>query len=490
MLRRLAMIAGPLVLLIATAVVLYLTSPAPKAAEVVEHLPADGMIRLTPAKLAGVKLETAVAQQRELHRFRMVPARVTYNEQRWVRLNSPVEAVIQRVLVKPGDDVHPGTPLAVLRSAAVAQARSDVERKRADVRLAEQTEQWESQIAQTLQELTASLRKRPDPKQAEQDYESRTLGTHRVQVLGAYARLIEAEYLVKDLETRVADGSLTAKIAREREANREVAQAEFSGACEQAEFNARQTRLRARADLEQAQRTLAVAEQHLRTLLGAHSEVVTGSLGTPEGNTPLPVANIPEDLSLFSIVSPIQGTLEFRHAASTQRVNTADPLFEVANIERLWISADLRERDWQGLDLRPGLGLRVELPALDNHVTTAHVDHVGRRVDGDTHAVPLIAVIDNQAGKLKPGMFAWVWIPSGPSQTCLSVPASSIVTHERQQFVFLQPEPGVFKAIKVTTDVETPEWVGISAGLTAGDRVVSHGTFVLKSELLLEPEDE
>ena len=491
---RSALIGGPVLLVLALVVGSHLTWPAP--AEVAEVAPAkreDGLVRLTPEKSAGIRLKTAVVQVQELQPLRTVPGRVIYNEQRWVRLNAPVEAVVQQVLVKPGDAVQVGTQLAILRSPEVGVARSDVESKEADLRLAEQSEEWEREIAEHLQQLVAELRKHPDPQDVKRAFASRALGTHRVEVLGAYAKLIEAESSMKHVDSLVQAGTLSSKLARERETTREVAQAQFSGACEQADFEVRQRQMKAQAELEQSRREVAISRQRLRTLLGANSDVVTDSTKARGGSQSLgngsSRSSLADDPSLFSIVSPIAGTVEARQVASTQRVSKESPVFEVANTHQFWISADLRERDWQGLAVQPGLKLHVELPALGNKVVTAEVDHVGRRMAAESHAVPLIATVDNRDGLLKPGMFAWVRVPAGPVRKSLAIPASAVMTHERQQFVFIQTEPGTFKRVDVTLDIETPDRVGVRSGLQTGDTVVTEGTFALKSELLLEPED-
>jgi hypothetical protein len=68
----------------------------------------------------------------------------------------------------------------------------------------------------------------------------------------------------------------------------------------------------------------------------------------------------------------------------------------------------------------------------------------------------------------------------------LAVPATAIVDHEQARFVFVADAPDTFRRVDVMTGVETPAWVEITRGLQEGDRVVDQGTFVLKSELLLE----
>jgi len=117
---------------------------------------------------------------------------------------------------------------------------------------------------------------------------------------------------------------------------------------------------------------------------------------------------------------------------------------------------------------------------------------VGRTVDAQTRAVPLVALLDNAKHEFKPGMFARIKIPSGTTGEELVIPAAALRTHDRQEFVFAvdADEPRTFHRVDVVVGKRTPEWVTIATGLTEGQRVVVNGAFLLKNELLLEQEED
>jgi Cu(I)/Ag(I) efflux system membrane fusion protein len=68
----------------------------------------------------------------------------------------------------------------------------------------------------------------------------------------------------------------------------------------------------------------------------------------------------------------------------------------------------------------------------------------------------------------------------------LAVPESAIVRHEGRVFVFVVEGNDKFVPRDVAIGPTIDSWVEIHSGLTEGDRIAVAGTFVLKSELLLE----
>jgi multidrug efflux pump subunit AcrA (membrane-fusion protein) len=137
--------------------------------------------------------------------------------------------------------------------------------------------------------------------------------------------------------------------------------------------------------------------------------------------------------------------------------------------------------------------LKVIVPAVDeSREFDAQVDYVGRAVDAQTRAVPLVALLDNSKHDFKPGMFARIKIPAGRTDEELVVPAAALRTHERQDFVFAvaADDPHTFHRLDVVVGQRTPEWVTIAKGLTGRERVVVEGAFLLKNELLLEQDEE
>lgn len=433
------------------------------------------VVHLSAAKLQAAGLHASPVERRPLQDVRRVPGKLGYNTAQRLELKLPAAGVVKQALAHPGQPVKRGGDLALLTSVEVGLARDEVEQAAADVRLAEKERDWAGQIADNLEALLAALESRPDMAHLERQFKDKLLGDHRDRVMSAYSKHLLADRLARDASTMAAKGAISERYIQERTSGREVSAASFHGVCEQSRFDAAQHRARTQAALEHAQRLLAVSQQKLSLLVGPFAELTThASEGT---------------ICELVLRSPLDGVVEDRFVADGGRFAAGETLYTVANTETLWVSAQVYERDWAELGGGAVREVRVECPALPEHVLTARVQFVGVTMSAETRAVPLVAELANVDGRLKPGMFVWVSVPVGAGRSVLAVPASAVVRHEGAAFVFVEEAVGRYRRADVTLGLETPEWMEIVSGVRGGERVVDRGAFFLKSELLLEGEE-
>ena len=175
--------------------------------------------------------------------------------------------------------------------------------------------------------------------------------------------------------------------------------------------------------------------------------------------------------------------------APKERIQAAEGLIQLADTTRLWVRADIRERDWSTLAIAIGQPVSVQTPALPGKTLEATVAIIGRTVAVETNAVPLISDIDNPDGLLRPGMFVRVLIPDGTPTDCLVVPQSAIATNDGRTFVFVETGSREYHSRDVQTGLSVDPWIEIKSGLRPGDKVVKSGTAALKAELLLEADE-
>jgi membrane fusion protein, heavy metal efflux system len=447
------------------------------ATEVAEESTVDHSVEtisLPLGKLEAARIETAFTQLQTLRNLSTVPGRIRYDEAKHVDVKAPMDGTLSDVLVIPGEYVKSGCILAVLRSAEIGQARAEILKRQQQREIANQMLQREATIADNLNVLTSMLDDMKSIDAIEAAIEKLVLGTYRQDILSAYSKMrLSAELLAK-IEPLVSSGSIPGRVLRERESDREVSENTFRTARDQATFAATQATLKAKADLNEAERQFNLAWQSVDSLVGYKVDRGPIDLSTDDA------------LSRLEILAPIAGTVESRGYASNERVNRGNSLFVIANTDSLTVAASIRDSDWSAIELLPGTKLSVEVPAVKGRIFEATVRNVGREVRVDMNAVPLIGTIANDTGLLRPGMFVRVNIPVGQGRQVIAVKPESIVQHENQSFVFLDMNEGLFQRADVTIGQMTEDWVEITHGLSVGQSVVTHGAFLLKSELLLK----
>ncbi|HEX9156146.1 MAG TPA: efflux RND transporter periplasmic adaptor subunit, partial [Nitrospira sp.] len=92
--------------------------------------------------------------------------------------------------------------------------------------------------------------------------------------------------------------------------------------------------------------------------------------------------------------------------------------------------------------------------------------------------------LPNPEGRLKPEMFATIRLYSESQPDRLAVPEAALQRDQDRVFVFVQRNANEYEAREVQIGESNGTLTTILGGLTEGDPVVTHGAFILKSELL------
>lgn len=221
--------------------------------------------------------------------------------------------------------------------------------------------------------------------------------------------------------------------------------------------------LRAQADRDKAGSALRAAGDRLRLLGGT-----PGASGTRA--------------SVLAVTAPFAGTVIEKKATLGELSSPSEPLFTVADLDRVWIQADLPETALA--KVRVGANAKVTVPAYPTETFSGRVGYIGAGLDKDTRTVAARIEVDNADGRLKPEMFATAAIEAtGDRRAALIVPDAAIVLMQGQPTVFVY-EHGAYE-MRV---VEPGERIGghtvVKSGLKAGEQVVTAGAYALKARKL------
>lgn len=124
--------------------------------------------------------------------------------------------------------------------------------------------------------------------------------------------------------------------------------------------------------------------------------------------------------------------------------------------------------------LREGLSVRATAPAFPGRSFAGKVASIDSRVDLATRSVTVRALLANEDGALKPGMFLNVSL-ANDEREALVIPEEALTPEAERQFVFVVAD-GKAERREVRIGGRRPGTVEIVAGLAAGEQVVIEGT--------------
>jgi len=182
------------------------------------------------------------------------------------------------------------------------------------------------------------------------------------------------------------------------------------------------------------------------------------------------------------LVAPAPGFIVLRDASPGQRILRGDELFRIADLDRVWVLADVFENE--AAFFRPGVEAVVRLPGLDKPLR-AVTSRVLPVFDTATRTLKVRLETDNPGFALRPGMFADVELPLR-LEAAVTVPAEAILQAGRRTVVFVERAEGIFEPRAVSTGWRMGGRVEIVFGIEAGERIALDGTFLLDSESRLQ----
>ena len=239
-------------------------------------------------------------------------------------------------------------------------------------------------------------------------------------------------------------------------------------------ITARKNFLAAEHDLEVAQASAASSVASTKAALTAARRHLL-ILGLKDSDIDA-LAGKPAQSSVFSLISPIEGIVVERNATIGATVADDATLFKIIDLSRVWIDANVFEKDLERVKL--GQGVKIVVPAFPGSSFSGKVILVSSVLDPETRSVKVRTEVPNPDGRLKPEMFANVEIITDLHRTAISISQSAVLEEDGKTIVFVA-DGGGYKKRVVTAGIRNKDRVEIIDGLSAGDKVVVKGNYLL-----------
>jgi len=125
-------------------------------------------------------------------------------------------------------------------------------------------------------------------------------------------------------------------------------------------------------------------------------------------------------------------------------------------------------------DIRPGLEVVARSRAFPERRFSGTVKAVDSRIDPVTRSIRVRALLPNPDHLLKPGQLMQVELLQHP-RTTLVIPEEALQPLGEQQSVFVVTPDNTVEKRDITIGARRPGQVEVVSGLSAGERVITHG---------------
>ncbi|HEV7607605.1 MAG TPA: efflux RND transporter periplasmic adaptor subunit [Steroidobacteraceae bacterium] len=233
----------------------------------------------------------------------------------------------------------------------------------------------------------------------------------------------------------------------------------------------------ARADVAAAQATLTESESQYnrsRELMNTQAlskssfDQLEGTLKANSARLGAATARLEDTV----IRAPFSGRVGLRRVSVGTLISPGDVITTLDDTSVIKLDFSVPENFLASL--REGLSIRAHAPAFPGRSFAGTVASIDSRVDMTTRSVTVRALLANEDGMLKPGMFLNVTL-ANDERDALVIPEEALTPEAERQYVFVVAD-GKVQRREVRIGARRPGSVEVLAGLSAGERVVVEGT--------------
>ncbi len=216
-------------------------------------------------------------------------------------------------------------------------------------------------------------------------------------------------------------------------------------------------------------------DEAIVTLKGAENTLRLYGIAPGQG-----ISQMANGHAIIPVVSPIDGIVTARSMVAGQLVDTTTALAKVVNLDKVYVDAQIFEKDLVAVSV--GDPIQLHVAAFPNKSFTGLVMYVGKEVNADTRTIVVRTIVQNPGWLLRPGMFTTVVIGGKSGTRAVAIPADAVLQHGNQQIVYVEVAPHQFMQRIVNVGPASSGRVPVYSGIASGDKVVVTGNLLLEAE--------
>ena len=180
------------------------------------------------------------------------------------------------------------------------------------------------------------------------------------------------------------------------------------------------------------------------------------------------------------LTAPADGTVLQKPAVVGMRFTSGETLFRTADLSRVWVMAQVSERDLALIHV--GQAVRVAVKAYAEEFRDGQVAFVYPELSTATRTATIRIELPNADRRLKTGLYADVEIEARTEDAVVAIPESAVIDSGSRRSAFVSKGEGVFEPRPVVLGRRGNGFVEVRNGVSQGERIVVTGNFLIDAE--------
>jgi len=180
-----------------------------------------------------------------------------------------------------------------------------------------------------------------------------------------------------------------------------------------------------------------------------------------------------------TIYAPIDGYVFVKSIVKGTAFNAKSKLFEIVNLDEVWVEAQYFEEERTQLD-------KIKSYALNfkgiEEIYTTQSKFLYPKLDPKVATMTLRLSVENKENKLFPGMYTSIFSLTQKKEH-LTLPTTAVILKDGRHYVFAVGEyEGEYEPLEVTVKLLDSKTYIIKSGVGEGDEVVNNALFMMDSD--------
>ncbi len=191
----------------------------------------------------------------------------------------------------------------------------------------------------------------------------------------------------------------------------------------------------------------------------------------------------------FNVLSPQSGTVVSRNVSQGDYVKEGESLFEVANLDKVWVQFDAYENDLSWIEEGDKISFTVQ--SMPGKTFTSKITFIDPVINPQTRVASVRTEVDNPKDQLKPAMFAQGILQASleGANDALVIPKTAVLWTGKRAVVYVKKtdvaQP-TFAYRQVVLGPEAGDQYVVMEGLEEGEEIVANGVFKIDAASQLQ----